>query len=115
MSLDVDLMVVQPVSVYSANITHNLGKMASHVDVGDGLTLYQILWRPDEIAIPLTTARQLIVYLAQGMNVLLDDAERLYEFNPENGWGNYNNLLNFTKQYLVACMENPDAELRISR
>lgn len=113
MSLDVDLMVTQPVSVYSANITHNLGRMAAVVDVGDDLTLYQILWRPDEI--PLTTARQLIVYLAQGMNVLLDDADRLRDYNPENGWGNYNNLLNFTKEYLVACMENPDAELSISR
>jgi hypothetical protein len=113
MSLDVDLMVVQPVSVYSANITHNLGKMASHVDVGDGLTLYQILWRPDEI--PLTNAKQLIVYLAAGMNVLLDDADRLREFNPENGWGNYESLLMFTRNYLVACMETPDAALSISR
>ena len=28
MSLDVDLMVVQPTSVYSGNITHNLVAMA---------------------------------------------------------------------------------------
>jgi len=48
MSLDVDLMVTLPTSVYSANITHNLGAMAKEVDVGEGRTLYDILWRPDE-------------------------------------------------------------------
>ena len=31
MSLDVDLMVTRPTSVYSGNITHNLGKMAAAV------------------------------------------------------------------------------------
>ena len=44
MSLDVDLMVTQPTSVYSGNITHNLGKMASEVKVGIGakIDLYTI-------------------------------------------------------------------------
>jgi hypothetical protein len=48
MSLDVDLMVTQPTSVYSGNITHNLGKMAGEVKLSNGLTLYDVLWRPDE-------------------------------------------------------------------
>jgi hypothetical protein len=52
MSLDVDLIVVQLTSVYSHNITHNLGKMAAEVKfglewAGDGeLSLYDVLWRP---------------------------------------------------------------------
>ena len=45
MSLDVDLMVTQPVSVYSDNITHNLGKMADAVLLSNGNTLYQVLWQ----------------------------------------------------------------------
>lgn len=39
MSLDVDLMVTQPVSVFDANITHNLGKMASEVKLSNGMRL----------------------------------------------------------------------------
>jgi len=39
MSLDVDLMVTQPVSVYSGNITHNLNSMAAAVVLSNGLTL----------------------------------------------------------------------------
>jgi hypothetical protein len=31
MSLDVDLMVTKPCSVFDGNITHNLGKMANEV------------------------------------------------------------------------------------
>jgi hypothetical protein len=49
MSLDVDLMVTQPVSVFSQNITHNLGAMAREVVLSNDLTLYQVLWRPDEV------------------------------------------------------------------
>ena len=51
MSLDVDLMVTQPVSVYEGNITHNLGKMAEAVELDNGLTLYDVLWRPGEQAL----------------------------------------------------------------
>lgn len=115
MSLDVDLMVVQPCSVYTANITHNLGRMASEVEVGDELTLYNILWRPDECIPPLTHAKQLTVYLSTALNILVDERERLEKYNPENGWGDYGGLLNFTRNYLIACIETPDAELRISR
>jgi hypothetical protein len=48
MSLDVDLMVIQPTSIFSMNITHNLGKMAQAVVLENGKTLYDVLWRPEE-------------------------------------------------------------------
>jgi len=35
MSLDVDLMVTQPTSVYSSNITHNLVAMAGAVELSN--------------------------------------------------------------------------------
>jgi hypothetical protein len=44
MSLDVDLMVTQPVSVYESNITHNLGKMAGAVELSNGMTLYDVFF-----------------------------------------------------------------------
>ena len=113
MSLDVDLMVTQPVSVYSWNITHNLGKMASEVSLSNGMTLYDILWRPDEQG--LVFARDISELLDEGWNILLSDPEKYKRYNPENGWGSYDGLCNFVYNYRNACWDNPDAELRVSR
>jgi hypothetical protein len=113
MSLDIDLMVVQPVSVYEANITHNLGKMADAVVLDNDKTLYQVLWRPDEHGWKF--ARDISDMLDEGWNILLSDPERFKQFNPENGWGSYDGLVNFVYKYRNACWDNPDAELRISR
>jgi hypothetical protein len=114
MSLDVDLMVTQPVSVYEANITHNLGKMAEAVELSNGMTLYQVLWRPDEQE-GLKFARDISELLDEGNNILLSDPEKFKKFNPENGWGSYDGLVNFVYRYRNACWETPDAELRVSR
>ena len=114
MSLDVDLMVMQPVSVYSENITHNLNVMASQVVVGENnLTLYDILWEPEEHG--FTHARMIVDYLHEGWNILLSDPEHFMEFNPENGWGSYEGLCDFVYKYRNACLDNMDAELEVSR
>lgn len=114
MSLDVDLMVTQPVSVFSQNITHNLGAMAREVVLSNDLTLYQVLWRPDEMA-GLDTADDIAELLDEGWNILLSDPERFKKFNPENGWGDYEGLCNFVYNYRNACWENPGALLSVSR
>ena len=114
MSLDVDLMVTQPCSVYSANITHNLGKMAGEVKLSNGMTLYEVLWRPDE-QVGLKYARDISELLNEGWNILLSDPEHFKKFDPDNGWGSYEGLGNFVYKYRNACWENPDAELSISR
>ena len=119
MSLDVDLMVTQPVSVYSGNITHNLGTMAREVKfdiewtgVAD-LSLYDVLWRPDEHG--YETASDISDLLEIGWNILLSDPEKFKKLNPENGWGSYEGLCDFVYKYRNACWDNPEAELRISR
>ena len=114
MSLDVDLLLTQPVSVYSNNITHNLGKMASAVKLSNGMTLYDILWRPDEQE-GLKFARDISELLDEGFNILLSSPEEYKRYNPENGWGSYDGLCNFVYNYRNACWDNPDAELRVSR
>jgi hypothetical protein len=119
MSLDVDLIVVQLTSVYSHNITHNLGKMAAEVKfglewAGDGeLSLYDVLWRPDEHG--FETASDISDLLDIGWNILLSDPEYFKKFNPENGWGSYDGLCDFVYKYRNACWDNPDAQLRVSR
>ena len=114
MSLDVDLMVTQPVSVYEGNITHNLGAMAGAVVLSNGMTLYDVLWRPDE-QLGLKFARDIADLLDEGYNILLSDPEKYKQFNPENGWGSYDILEKFVYNYRNACWDNPDAELRVSR
>ena len=113
MSLDVDLMVTKPTSVYSDNITHNLNKMAMEVKLGGSLTLYDVLWRPDENG--MVFARDISDHLDAGWNILLSDPEKFMKFEPDNGWGSYEGLCNFVYNYRNACWDAPDAELSISR
>ena len=109
MSLDVDLMVTQPVSVYSGNITHNLGRMA------DAAGLYEVLWRPDEMTPPVKIARDAISFLESGLNELKSNPAKYRAMNPINGWGSYENLEETAIKYLEACRDYPDAEIAVSR
>jgi hypothetical protein len=113
MSLDVDLMITMPTSVYSGNVTHNLGPMAREVKLSNGLTLYDILWRPEEHG--LYFAREISELLDEGWNILLSDPEKYKRYNPENGWGSYEGLCDFVYKYRNACWDNPQAELSVSR
>ena len=113
MSLDVDLMVVKPCSIYSGNITHNLGEMASAIQLKKDLTLYDVLWRPDEHG--FTHARDIVDYLYFGWKELTRYPEKYKKYNPENGWGSYEGLVNFVRVYHRNCMENLDAEVQVSR
>lgn len=107
MSLDVSLEVTKPTEVYSRNITHNLGAMAKKAEI------YYAMWRPEEIGV--TTAAQLIPLLEKGLRLLLAHPDEFTPLNPENGWGDYEGLVNFACSYLAACRENPDATVRVSR
>lgn len=113
MSLDVDLMVTKPVSVFNWNITHNLGRMAAEVKLSNGLTLYNVLWRPDEHGI--THAHAIVDYLDEGWNILMSDPEHYRQWDPENGWGSYEGLCNFVYTYRNACRDNMDAEVSVCR
>lgn len=119
MSLDVNLLLMQPVTVYRANITHNLGEMANQVIVvenqseSDNISLYDVLWRPE--AHGYTHAHDIVDYLHMGYKELVSNPIKYQRFNPQNGWGNYEQLVEFVKQYYIACMDNLDAELSLSK
>ena len=106
MSLDIDLMMVQRVSVYDANITHNLGRMAAEAGI------YEMLWRPKEAGIK--TASQLIEPLEKAIEEMKRDPERFEKHNSSNGWGLYENFLPWLERLLEACRENPEAEIEVS-
>lgn len=93
--------------VFSANITHNLNKMAEEAGV------YGIVWRPEENGI--FVARQLVEPLRKAIEDMKADPQRFKRHNPDNGWGTYAGLLSWLEQYLEACVAFPDATVRASR
>ena len=94
-------------TLYSANITHNLTRMA------DECGIYDCLWRPDENGISI--AEQLIIPLTNGLELLLADPEKYKKFNATNGWGMYEHFVKFVAEYLEACSAFPLAKVEVSR
>ena len=94
-------------TVYSANITHNLGKMAGAAGI------YYVLWRPDEVNIEY--AHQLVGFLESGLAALKANPDKFQALNPANGWGTYAVLVEFVENYLAACKQYPEAEVSVWR
>jgi len=92
---------------YTANITHNLGKMAKEAGI------YKALWRPKEINI--TKASELIDLLEKGLTDLKAKPEHYKQFNSPNGWGMYEHFIPFIEKYLEACKIYPDATIEAYR
>jgi hypothetical protein len=113
MSLDVSLMVTQPVVAYASNITHNLSEMAHHVVLDSGITLRDVLWHPEEHG--LQFAEDISEKLDEAFNILLSNPYYYREFEPSNHWGSYDGLVEFVYKYRNACWDNPEAEILVSR
>ena len=113
MSLDVTLTKMMPTEVYTSNITHNLSKMANQVMLESGVTLRDVLWHPEEKG--FYYARDISELLDEAYTTLLANPHHYWQFNPENGWGTYENLVHFVDSYLTACKENPEADIRVWR
>ena len=107
MSLDVRLIETRPTEIFHWNVTHNLNVMAEEVG------LYKILWRPEELGV--SRAADLIGPLTNGLALLISDPERFKQFNPKNGWGSYELLVEFVTKYLDACIESPNATVEACR
>lgn len=113
--------------VYNANITHNLNKMA--IEAG----IYEALWRPYRLKegynIPeedyktecefeyenKVFAKEIIEILENGIYKLKQNPNHFKKFNSPNGWGVYENLVEFAENYLTACKEYPEAIVRVDR
>lgn len=89
--------------LYEANITHNLGSMARVAGI------YECLWHPEKAGI--IKARYLIEPLWNGLERLRAEPERFKKLNPPNGWGAYEDLVEFVRDYLAACIKHIDAEV----
>ena len=89
--------------VWTKNITHNLGFMASHIPVNDS-TLYYYLWRPEEIGFNYVN-EDYINGIKEAYEYMNNNKETLSKYNSPNNWGTYEDLLNFVES-LKNCLVN---------
>ena len=106
MSLDVYL-TIDGTEVFWANITHNLGKMASEAGI------YDALWRPDENGIE--KASGVAEVLKERLPDMVARPSHYKQFDSTNGWGMYRDFLPWLAEYLEACEKYPDADVGVWR
>lgn len=107
MSLDIDLVESREISIFSANVTHNLNRMA------DKAGIYQVLWRAPENKIFI--ASQLIQPLQAAVKSMKENPDFFRQFDAENGWGAFEQFLPWIEKLLTACINNPNAKIKTSR
>jgi hypothetical protein len=107
--MDIDVGAPEPyrVEFYSANITHNLGKMA------DAAGIYEYLWHPEDTN--AITANDLIEPLEGAYDELVNHPEYYKAYDASNGWGIYENFVTFVEDYLEACKKFPKAKIEVWR
>jgi hypothetical protein len=106
MSLDIWLERVQLSTVFEANCTHNITKMAELAGI------YKPLWHPEDAGI--NKASDLVEPIHRALTLLRAEPERFVALNPENKWGSYDTFVPWLEKLLTACLEFPDASVRVS-
>jgi len=94
--------------LWTWNITHNLTGMAEHAN------LYQAMWRPDEL-FEHPKCNDLLPMLESGLESLLGNPEEFKQYNPFNGWGRYEGLVQYCRMYVAACHRFPDDFVKVFR
>ena len=87
---------------WHGNITHNLHEMAGQC-WGDACTLDDLLWRdemPDDII-------EYITNLFACLFELTDNPDKYEQYNPSNGWGTYEQLVEFVRSFIHALIDMP--------
>lgn len=94
---------------WHGNITHNMNEMASEVPIeGVELTLCDLLWRPDEHGFATAGLPGYREFVLKGYLYLRAHKEELLPLNPDNGWGNYDQLRAFTLDFLQHLISADD-------
>lgn len=108
MSLDVSLYKGDE-WLFSANITHNLNFMAAQVHKD----FYTAIWRPENLG--LTRAGEVADVIIQHIQNFAYNRYKYKQFDAPNGWGTYDDLMDFVCNYLTACLKNPEAIVSVDR
>lgn len=102
---------------FHLNLTHNLVKMAqeckllgSHLSLegGSTVTLYDLIWHPKENLGIVVPDMEYLQDITSCYKALLENAEFFKKYNPDNGWGSYEQLLKGVKKYLCVLQSISD-------
>ena len=97
---------------WHGNITHNLCRMAedclSFNEYDSCYNLYDLLWRNTQVPFEGNYINVYIAHLAYCLYVLKNDPEHFKQFNPPNGWGTYEQLCQFTEDFIKALITMPE-------
>lgn len=88
------------------NITHNLNKMA------DAAGIYEAMWYPEKIG---SLVHEILPFLEYGLYKLANNRYFYEQFDPPNGWGRYDDLVETVEKYIIACIKNPFGKITVSR
>lgn len=96
---------------WHGNITHNLTKMAedciSFDEYDQCYNLYDLLWRDTQAPFKDDYLNAYIAHLAYCLYILKSDPEHFKKFNPPNGWGTYEQLVEFVRSFIHALIDMP--------
>lgn len=93
-------------TVYDANITHNLSKMAFEAGI------YDAIWGVSD---GQTTCTQVSEMLAKGILDIKQRPEYYRQFSAQNGWGTYEQFIPWLEKLLEAYIKYPNATISISK
>ena len=102
---EINEIEIETTEFWHGNITHNLAKMAGNCLSWEDYILYDLLWRDEQ---PSFDKWAYISYLSYCLNYLKDDPEYFKQFNPENGWGTYEQLCKFVEDFIKALIDMPE-------
>lgn len=92
--------------LYESNITHNLNIMA------DKAGIYKALWMPQVLGVRF--AKDILITLKKGLELLLAEPNYFESFNSKNGWGTYDDFVLFVRNYIKAIEDYPESIIQVS-
>ena len=113
-----ELAGAEQIETESLGITHNLNTLVDECGKLSGVDYYKIIWRPDEIlecsngAVP---SAYVLCYLPRILEDLLKYSVELKPYLPDNGYGTYEDLIEFVCKYIYMCYRNRQAYIYCCR
>jgi hypothetical protein len=92
-------------TVWELNVTHNLVPMAR------ALGVYEAIWCPEDIG--CSQAWGILPMLRDAYHTLRADREDYRSYEPGNGWGTVEGMLDVLSEYLRACAQWPHAAIDV--
>lgn len=114
---DIEEKTYEDDEYFHLNLTHNLTDMADNCRIvsknffhngSSSISLYDLVWHSEENLDIETPSMEYIQDITSCYNLLLRDPDFFKKYNPENGWGSYEQLTNGVKKYLNALISISD-------